>query len=106
MDLKPDEILLKVIIPPTSRFEYVKEFKQAPRRDDDIAIVNAGMRVRLAPAAAAGAGCGAEGSWVVEDISVAYGGVAPRSIMAPKVMAGKECIRILFLLTQLVLCEG
>jgi len=53
VDLKPDEILLKVIIPPTSQFEYVKEFKQAPRRDDDIAIVNAGMRVRLAPAAAA-----------------------------------------------------
>jgi len=29
------------------RFEYVKEFKQAHRRDDDIAIVNAGTRFKL-----------------------------------------------------------
>lgn len=34
-----------MFLPTTRRFEYVKEFKQAHRRDDDIAIVNAGMRV-------------------------------------------------------------
>lgn len=53
VDMAPEEVLLKVVVPWTRRFEFVKEFKQAPRRDDDIAIVNAGMRVKLAPAAAA-----------------------------------------------------
>lgn len=47
VDLKPTEILVKVFMPFTQKLEYVKEFKQAHRRDDDIAIANAGMRVRL-----------------------------------------------------------
>lgn len=47
VDLQPHEILYKVTIPFTQHHEYVKEFKQSPRREDDIAIVNAGMRVRL-----------------------------------------------------------
>lgn len=42
VDLKPDEILASVFMPFTKQFEYVKEFKQAHRRDDDIALVNAG----------------------------------------------------------------
>lgn len=37
-------MLTAVSIPFTRRHEYVREFKQAHRRDDDIAIVNAGMR--------------------------------------------------------------
>ena len=45
VDLKPHEVLTEVFIPATRRYEYVKEWKQAHRRDDDIAIVNAGMRV-------------------------------------------------------------
>ena len=52
VDLAPSEVLLRVALPCTRPHEYVREFKQAHRRDDDIAIVNAGMRVRLAPAAA------------------------------------------------------
>lgn len=47
VDLQPHEVLLRVSIPLTRRYEYVREFKQAHRRDDDIAIVNAGMRVLL-----------------------------------------------------------
>ena len=39
---------LQVFVPFTREHEYVKEFKQAHRRDDDIAIVNAGMRFRMA----------------------------------------------------------
>lgn len=46
--MKPHEVLVRVLVPFTSKFEYVKEFKQAHRRDDDIAIVNAGMRFKLA----------------------------------------------------------
>lgn len=45
VDLAPHEVLTKVFMPATRQHEYVKEFKQAHRRDDDIAIVNAGMRV-------------------------------------------------------------
>ncbi len=47
VDLQPKEILVKVFLPYTQKLEYVKEFKQAHRRDDDIAIANAGMRVRF-----------------------------------------------------------
>lgn len=45
VDLTPDELLASVFLPWTRKHEYVKEFKQAHRRDDDIALVNAGMRV-------------------------------------------------------------
>ncbi len=45
--MQPTEILVKVFLPYTQKLEYVKEFKQAHRRDDDIAIANAGMRVRF-----------------------------------------------------------
>lgn len=37
-----DEVLLSVHIPFTQEHEFTREFKQSPRRDDDIAIVNAG----------------------------------------------------------------
>ena len=35
VDLKPDEILVGVLLPWTKQFEYVKEFKQAHRREDE-----------------------------------------------------------------------
>ncbi|XVF19260.1 hypothetical protein REPUB_Repub11eG0094600 [Reevesia pubescens] len=75
VDLAGDEILLSIFLPWTRPFEYVKEFKQAHRRDDDIAIVNAGMRVCLEEKSE---------EWVVSDASVAYGGVAPLSLCAIK----------------------
>lgn len=37
-----DEVLLSAHIPFTQQLEFTREFKQSPRRDDDIAIVNAG----------------------------------------------------------------
>jgi xanthine dehydrogenase/oxidase len=45
-DMAPDELLLSVHIPFTRQQEFAREFKQSPRRDDDIAIVNAGVRGR------------------------------------------------------------
>ncbi|XP_020540685.1 xanthine dehydrogenase 1 isoform X2 [Jatropha curcas] len=75
VDLASDEVLLSVFLPWTRPFEYVKEFKQAHRRDDDIAIVNAGMRVFLEEK-------GKE--LVVSDASIVYGGVAPLSLSAIK----------------------
>ena len=75
VDLANDEILHSIHLPYTKPFEFVKEFKQAHRRDDDIAIVNAGMRVHLERK---------DEEWIVLDASIAYGGVAPRSISASK----------------------
>lgn len=60
VDLQPHEVLARVFIPFTRQNEFVREFKQAHRRDDDIAIVNAGMRVLLAPSHA-----GASRMWSV-----------------------------------------
>ncbi|TVU00883.1 hypothetical protein EJB05_53661 [Eragrostis curvula] len=75
VDIKPDEILLSVILPWTRPLEYVKEFKQAHRREDDIALVNAGMRVYLREA---------EGNQIISDVSIVYGGVAVVPLRAPK----------------------
>ena len=80
VDLKPDEVLVDVYLPFTRQFEYVKEFKQAHRRDDDIAIVNAGMRFKVVPQQEAGGG----GGWKFEEVSISYGGVAALTISAPK----------------------
>ncbi|KAK4785485.1 hypothetical protein SAY86_002174 [Trapa natans] len=73
VDLEDGEILLLVFLPWTRRLEYVKEFKQAHRREDDIAIVNAGMRVILEERGE---------DLIVADATVAYGGVAPLSKIA------------------------
>ncbi|GFP87006.1 xanthine dehydrogenase 1 [Phtheirospermum japonicum] len=78
VDLASDEILISVFLPWNSKYEFVTEFKQAHRRDDDIAIVNAGMRVRLEER---------DGKWVVGDAMFVYGGVAPYSICANETRA-------------------
>ncbi|KAH9614387.1 hypothetical protein KSS87_007646 [Heliosperma pusillum] len=75
IDLAIDEILLSIHLPWTRPYEYVKEFKQAHRRDDDIALVNAGMRVHLEKR---------DEEWLVADASFAYGGVAAVSFSASK----------------------
>ncbi|XP_078465987.1 xanthine dehydrogenase/oxidase [Lampetra fluviatilis] len=64
--LRSDELLLAVFVPYSRPREYVMAFKQAQRHEDDIAIVNAGMRVRLHTA-----------SLRVAELSLAYGGMAP-----------------------------
>lgn len=70
VDLEGGEILLSVFLPWTRRLEYVKEFKQAHRREDDIALVNAGMRVFLEER---------DEDLIVADASIVYGGVAALS---------------------------
>jgi len=57
--------------------EYVKPFKQARRREDDISIVTSGMRIRLAVQ---------DGKYMIDDISIAFGGMSPTTIMAAKTM--------------------
>lgn len=55
--------------------EYVYSYKQARRREDDIAIVNAGMRVVLQPA---------EPHWIVQQCCFSYGGMSYITVMAKK----------------------
>jgi xanthine dehydrogenase/oxidase len=92
VDMAPHEVLVSVFVPFTEEYEYVKEFKQARRRDDDIAIVNAGVRLKMRRSGA---------DWEVEDAAFAFGGVAAKSIMAPRIAAalkgrplGAETLRL------------
>lgn len=57
--------------------EYLFAYKQSRRREDDIAIVNAGMRVQLQEES---------GKWQVASCTLAYGGVAPVTKMAKHTM--------------------
>ena len=45
--LAPDEILVSVSVPYTEEDEHFVAFKQAKRRDDDIAIVNSAFFFKL-----------------------------------------------------------
>ncbi|XP_060647418.1 xanthine dehydrogenase [Drosophila nasuta] len=71
--LKPEEILLGIHFQKTTPDQHFVAFKQARRRDDDIAIVNAAINVHFEP-----------GSNVVQRIYMAFGGMAPTTVLAPK----------------------
>ncbi|KAL4716403.1 hypothetical protein ACJJTC_006765 [Scirpophaga incertulas] len=71
--VKPNEILLSIEIPFTRKYQYVKAFKQAKRREDDISIVTAAINVDFE-----------ERSNVIKNINIAYGGMAPITKLATK----------------------
>ena len=52
--------------------EYFEGYKQSPRRDDDIATVNAGMRVLFEEHSPS----------VIKDITLCFGGMAPTIVVA------------------------
>eukprot|EP00117_Sycon_ciliatum_P045303 scpid12502/ scgid0301/ Xanthine dehydrogenase/oxidase; Xanthine dehydrogenase; Xanthine oxidase; Xanthine oxidoreductase len=86
------EVLQSVTIPFTGPNEYFYGFKQAKRREDDIAIVNAGMRVRLSEAEN-------NTTRTVEDCSLAFGGMAAVIVTAKQteqMLIGKEWTKDLF----------
>lgn len=72
--LPPDASLYRIRIPlaPYGAREVVKAYKQAKRKDDDIAIVTAAFRVRLSP------------DNKVEEVSIVFGGMAPMTKESPK----------------------
>ena len=73
--LPPDAIIASIRIPIfQQKGEYMRAYKQAKRKDDDIAIVNSALRVRL------------DNSNVVKDCSLIYGGMAPITTAAKKAM--------------------
>ena len=102
VDLKPHELVETINIPkPESIFEYVFPFKQARRREDDISIVTSGMRIAVKP------GSNNE-QFVIHDLSIAFGGMAPRTVMAidtASFLIGKPFCRESFVSGQSVLLK-
>lgn len=71
--LAPDAVIASLRIPlAKEKGEYLQAFKQAKRKDDDIAIVNAALRVSLSDA------------YTVDSIDLVYGGMAPTTVSAKK----------------------
>ncbi|XP_008556718.1 xanthine dehydrogenase [Microplitis demolitor] len=80
--MKPDEILVSLEVPFTEKFQYFVAYKQAKRRDDDIAIVNMALNVIFK-----------ENSNEILQVHLAYGGMAPITKLAVKTsqtMIGKK----------------
>ncbi|KAI9665697.1 MAG: hypothetical protein M1821_003631 [Bathelium mastoideum] len=73
--LPSDAIITSLRVPVfKERGEFLRAYKQAKRKDDDIAITNAALRVSLSE------------SNVVETCSLVYGGLAPVTVSARKAM--------------------
>lgn len=69
--IKSDEVLLSISVPKTSKNQFFLAYKQAKRRDDDIAIVNSAFNITL-------------NDDVIVDAKLAFGGMAATTIMAKK----------------------
>lgn len=69
--LPPDAIIASLRVPISrEKGEYLRAYKQAKRKDDDIAIVNAALRVTL------------DNRHRVESVNLVYGGMAPTTVSA------------------------
>ncbi|KAE8372890.1 molybdopterin binding aldehyde oxidase/xanthine dehydrogenase [Aspergillus bertholletiae] len=74
--LPPNAIIGSLRIPTASENgEYIRAYKQSKRKDDDIAIVNAALRVSLSP------------SHDVTSASLVFGGMAPMTVSARRAEA-------------------
>ncbi|XP_053662895.1 xanthine dehydrogenase-like [Anopheles marshallii] len=74
--IRPEEVLVSLFIPRTTKDQHFIAHKQAKRRDDDIAIVNGAFNVCFQP-----------GTDVVQEIHLAFGGMAPTTVLAKKTAA-------------------
>ncbi|XP_067680728.1 xanthine dehydrogenase/oxidase-like [Haliotis asinina] len=74
--IQQEEVLVSVTIPFTRENEYFRGFKQSHRKEDDISIVNAGMAVRFQ-----------EGTDIVDDLLLVYGGMAATTTLASNTRA-------------------
>ncbi|KKZ68000.1 xanthine dehydrogenase [[Emmonsia] crescens] len=74
--LAPNAIVASLRIPVGQESsEYLRAYKQSKRKDDDIAIVNAAMRVSLSD------------SKIVRSANLVYGGMAPTTVSAKQAQA-------------------
>jgi xanthine dehydrogenase/oxidase len=100
VDIETAEFLERIDVPVLAEvFEYVKPFKQARRREDDISIVTSGMHIKLAPK---------DGIFIIEHVALAFGGMAPKTVMASetaKMMIGSTFSRETFMKASECLME-
>ncbi|CAG9798533.1 unnamed protein product [Chironomus riparius] len=71
--IESSEVLISVFIPKTSKVQHFLAYKQAKRRDDDIAIVNAAINIKFLP-----------NSNYIKEARLAFGGMAPTTVLATK----------------------
>ncbi|CAJ0933287.1 unnamed protein product, partial [Mesorhabditis belari] len=64
--INQEEIVKAILLPLSKQNEHLAVYKQAQRRDDDIAIVTGAFKVKIDPVTKR-----------IENISIAYGGMAP-----------------------------
>lgn len=62
--VEPDEVLVSIFFPYTNENQYFLAYKQAKRRDDDIAIVNLALNVQFVP-----------GTNEIKMLNMAFGGM-------------------------------
>lgn len=73
--LPPNAIISSIRVPiAREKGEFIRAYKQAKRKDDDIAIVNAALRVSL------------DYDNIVESTNLVYGGMAPTTVQAQNTM--------------------
>nr|XP_045004300.1 aldehyde oxidase 2 [Jaculus jaculus] len=72
-DLKAQEILESVHLPYSQKWEFVSAFRQAQCHQNALSHVNAGMRVLFK-----------EGTDIIKDLSIAFGGAGPATRIAHK----------------------
>lgn len=73
--LPPDAVIASLRIPVArEKGEFLRAYKQAKRKDDDIAIVNAALRVSL------------DEDHKIESVNLIYGGMAPTTVAAKEAM--------------------
>lgn len=71
--MRPDEVIISIKQPFSRSNEYIRAYKQARRKEDDIAIVTCCFRVQVDPV-----------SGLVTDSGLAFGGMAAKSVFAEK----------------------
>ncbi len=73
--MQPDEVITAIFVPNLPPHTFLEAYKQARRKDDDVAIANAGIKVQFTVEGA---------QHKVADIVIAYGGVGPKVVRATK----------------------
>lgn len=74
--IEADEILVSFFVPITEPHQFFLAYKQAKRRDDDIAIVNLALNVKFTPS-----------TDKIEYLNMSFGGMAPTIAMTPNTCA-------------------
>src|SRR5690606_2359163 len=79
VDLKDNELLYSIFVPYCKELEFARAYKQAKRRENDIAIVTACLKMSFKKTD------NEKNPYIVEDCCFAYGGMYKTLLCAPKV---------------------